>query len=230
MTNLEKRYPKSFDVHIRLCGSYAWYDGKPVYCHDSSDADGIDPGVFVTMCDEIKPVKNYHIKETQKTVDPNSELFDARPFKIGWTSTIYYGNTIYIMRQPMRSQRAGMNINNCNFFTQNRFKTNVKMSTFFNAPGTIFASMLRIYTPTFESALDELSKSHKSVALSPDIALFRSGKDLNFIELFYRWFSCGVIDVSKKRLYKQIGLDDKVLGKIQPFLVANNLEMVNVGS
>lgn len=218
------RYPKEFDVNIRLHNTYAWYDGTPVFCHGPGYSDSFSPGLEISIPTITESNGVYKINHKNSVINPNDEKFDARPFKIGWTSTYFGHRPTYIMRQPQRSQRAGMSLNNCYEFVPKGHSIPSPMGQYI----TIFASMYDIYVSNFAEATKNILNGSLSVSLSKDFAVFsvnnKNSKNFSsFVTLYYKYFAVGVINIENMSFYMQKDIDDKVCQKVNEFLSLNSI-------
>lgn len=218
MSKLDK-YPKEFDVQIRLSDSFCWLDGMPVYVYGPCASDDYYPAAHGLV----------GLKKTKKTIEtkevvlnPNDSDLDARPFKIGWSSTLKSAKTGYLMRQPQRSQRAGMNRNNTTCFSPDGWSP----KELYNSHTSIFMSMLDMYED-FEANLRQLEAgAKKTVSFSKDFAagLVRSG-DEAYALLYYRYFPTGVFNTGNRKLFMQQGLDEKVKARVCEFVDKNEMKL-----
>lgn len=225
------RYPKEYDVNIRLANTYVWYDGNPAHSIGASGGGDSVPSCDIYMADLSKEKGIYKISYHVETVDPNSDKFDARPFKMGWMSS-YFGmgwmssycgcGAAYVMRQPQRSQRAGMSANNCCVFTPDN---SASVGQALHHYTTVFASMLDIYDENLDAAYLKIKNGYAGVALSKDFAVFATKhKGGTFLILYYKYFPVGVINMEEKHFYEQKGLDAKIVNRVSEFLVKEKVE------
>lgn len=216
------KYPKDFDVNIRLPGSYVWYKGNPTYCESGCPpTGGFAPAVAAIIA---KKDGDKSITVTGETIDPNSSDFDARPFYIGYLSTydprITY--TSMIMRMPRRSQRAGMNANNCASFSPQSQTADYTCKQMANTKN-VLRSMLGIYEDDWDKTISLLSKSKKhSAALSNKIAVVpvvvNPGNFPTFFSVFYKHHLTGVWNGRTNKFHFQSGTDEKIIHEVETFL------------
>lgn len=224
-----RRYPKEFDVNIRLHNSYVYWKGKPFYAMEPYKSSDFYPAVY-GLRPEHSILKNGNIKidSVSEVVDPNNPEFDPRPVTIGWTSTIIPKTmkTVYLMRKPQRSQRAGIHVNNCTCFDP--WTNSPNDVSVMGVQSTMFASMLNLYENDLAKNIGFLqNRLKRSVALSKYFAIQSVNPDedskILFGVLFYKYFSVGVIHFDKMTFYRQKNLDPKVDEEVTEFLKINKI-------
>lgn len=227
--NNNRRYPKEFDVNIRLHNSYVHWKGKPFYTIEPYKTSEYYPAVY-GLHPEISYAKNGNIKvdSVSEVVDPNHPDFDPRPITVGWTSTLIPKTmkTVYLMRKPQRSQRAGIHSNNCTCFDP--WTNSPNDVSVMDIQATMFVSMLGLYETDLDKNVSHIkSRGKRSVAFSKYFAMQavnpEQDGDISFGILFYKYFSVGVLNLEKKVFYRQKGLDPKVNEEVTEFLRTYNI-------
>ena len=157
---------KGQDIRARLGNTLIRYKGLPVICQTDGD------GTTLTL---------FQIRDGQVVaqVDPDDQNIDISSMTLGYVNTgDPYKCATYVKRLPRRMYKQGIDLSYLQFDPLSTKFGSIDHGRLMNE---VFENSLCDKFPSFARAMESITKgSHESVALSKEVAVFRTGNTLKF--------------------------------------------------